>query len=366
MKPSHDTDGSRKDADWLGSLASMEGLDSVEQQHDSRALTLVQSAHRLYPGIVAAGTIALAATFLSQHYGGPVFLFALLLGMAFHFLHQETRCIAGIDFCARTVLRVGVALLGVRITTSQIVSLGLIPVLSVIAGVVTTTFIGIMLARRMGLGKNFGLLSGGAVAICGASAALAISAALPHYERRNIETILTVVGVTTLSTIAMVLYPLFVTWLKLDMQQAGVFLGGTIHDVAQVVGAGYMLSQETGDISTYVKLLRVAMLIPVVLAIALLVTHASEPATRRQFPLPLFLVGFVALVALNSIYPLPAAIVSNITSISSWCLVAAISALGMKTSLGDLIKVGWQPVVLMFAETVWIALLVLGMVFLMR
>lgn len=344
----------------------MEGLVTGEPVSDLRNRSFPQIVHRLYPGIVAAGTIALAATFLSQHYGGPVFLFALLLGMAFHFLHQEGRCVAGIEFCARTVLRIGVALLGVRITAGQIVSLGLVPVLSVIAGVVTTTFAGMMLARRMGLGKNFGLLSGGAVAICGASAALAISAALPQYERKNIETILTVVGVTTLSTIAMVVYPLIVTGLHLDTQQAGVFLGGTIHDVAQVVGAGYMISQETGDISTYVKLLRVTMLIPVVLAIALLLPAAASAGSRRQFPLPLFLVGFVALVAFNSLYPLPASAISAITSVSSWCLVAAIGALGMKTSLGDLAKVGWKPVALMIAETVWIAVLVLAMVYLMR
>ena len=347
------------------SLDSMEGLAAEHgagQTRGSQRVPLRDLLNKNYPGVIAAGTIALAATWLSQNYSAPVFLFALLLGMAFHFLHEEGRCVVGIDFCARTVLRIGVALLGVRITAGQIVSLGIVPVLSVVAGVVTTTFIGAWLARRMRLGDYFGYLSGGAVAICGASAALAISAALPRYDRKNVETILTVVGVTTLSTIAMVLYPLLVVSMNMSTEQAGVFLGGTIHDVAQVVGAGYMISQETGDVATYVKLLRVAMLIPVVVCVAIFLTPAGQKRASSGSPLPLFLVFFIALVALNSIFPLPATVVSAATSISSWCLVTAIAALGMKTSIGDLVKVGWKPVALMVGETIWIALLVLGAV----
>jgi len=322
--------------------------------------------HRYYPGVLAAGTVGLAATWLSQHYGAPVFLFALLLGMAFHFLSQEGRCVDGIALSARSILRIGVALLGVRITAGQIAGLGIVPVLSVIAGVVTTTLLGAWAARRLGLGRYFGFLSGGAVAICGASAALAISAALPQYERKNLDTILAVASVTTLSTIAMVFYPMLVVALNMSTEQAGVFLGGTIHDVAQVVGAGYMISQETGDISTYVKLLRVAMLIPVVVCISLFLTSKTASATRTQPILPLFLVTFVLLVAINSLFPLPQQVVSGITTVSRWCLVTAIAALGMKTSIGDLIKVGWTPVALMVGETVWIALLVLGAIQFMR
>ena len=355
----------RDSKDYYKSLDSMEGITSAHGEGASASLSrhsVPAMIRTHYPGVVAAGTIALAATWLSQHHGAPVFLFALLLGMAFHFLHQEGRCGPGIDLCARSVLRIGVALLGVRITASQIVSLGIVPVLSVVAGVITTLAMGAWLARRMALGNYFGFLSGGAVAICGASAALAISAALPQYQRKEMETILTVVGVTTLSTIAMVIYPLLVVSLNMSPQQAGVFLGGTIHDVAQVVGAGYMISQETGDISTYVKLLRVAMLIPVVLCVAVFLAPRGAARSNGKFPLPLFLVSFIALVAFNSVYPLPSYMVSGITSVSSWCLVTAIAALGVKTSIGDLVKVGWKPVALMVGETVWIALLVLGAV----
>src|ERR1700735_4317728 len=91
--------------------------------------------HAVYPGLLVTGTIALASTWLAQHYTAPVMLFALLFGMAFHFLHEEGRCVAGIEFTSRSVLRVGVGLLGVRITLCQIASLGAWPLATVVVWV---------------------------------------------------------------------------------------------------------------------------------------------------------------------------------------------------------------------------------------
>ena len=148
----------------------------------------------------------------------------------------------------------------------------------------------------------FGVLSGGAVAICGASAALAIASVLPRDENRERDTILTVVSVTALSTLAMILYPVFATSIGLDHKQAGIFIGGTIHDVAQVVGAGYTISNETGDIATYVKLLRVAMLLPAVFAISFLFARNGGDGEGARPTLPLFLVGFAALVLAQQLW----------------------------------------------------------------
>jgi len=348
---------------YYAALDSMEGIADIEHRpppHLLERLPFGKLLHATYPGVIVAVTVGLAATFLSQHYGAPVMLFALLLGLAFHFLHEEGRCVAGIEFCSRTVLRVGVGLLGLRITLGQISSLGIEPILVILVGVATTTLLGHGLARRMALGRYFGLLSGGAVAVCGASAALAISTALPPHPEKERDTILAVVAVTTLSTIAMIFYPLLVASLGLDHTHAGIFLGGTIHDVAQVVGSGYMISQETGDIATYVKLLRVATLIPLVLIISLTLARGSGHTTaggRAAFPL--FLFGFAALVLIGSLVKLPAALLETATNVSSACLVTAIAALGMKTSFKTLVEVGWRPVAVMVAETAWIGLLVL-------
>jgi uncharacterized integral membrane protein (TIGR00698 family) len=156
----------------------------------------------------------------------------------------------------------------------------------------------------------------------------------------------------------MILYPLFAVAIGFSHEQAGIFLGGTIHDVAQVVGAGYSISPQTGDIATYVKLLRVTMLLPVVFAIALAGRGAGGAAVAKA-PVPLFLLAFAALVALNSLGLLSKPVTDAASEVSRWCLVTAIAALGMKTSFKSLIVVGWRPVGLMVAETAWIGAFVL-------
>ncbi len=323
--------------------------------------------HSIGRGLLVCVTIALATTFIADHYGGPTLLYALLFGMSLHFLSEEGRCREGIDFASRTVLRLGVALLGARMTFEQVGALGLGPVLMVVGSVATVIILGAIFARALGLTRELGLLTGGAVAICGASAALALSAVMPRNEKNERNTILTVVGVTTLSTMAMVSYPLIAGVLALTDTQAGIFLGGTIHDVAQVVGAGYMISDETGDVSTLVKLVRVAMLVPVVMVFMWLFRKSrSEAGESARMPLlPGFLVGFVALVIVNSMGMIPEAANDAMTTLSRWCLVTAIAALGIKTSFQKLAVVGWKPVVLMVAETVLLLGVVLAAVALM-
>jgi uncharacterized integral membrane protein (TIGR00698 family) len=318
------------------------------------------------PGLATAAVIALAATFVAERYGGPQFLYALFFGIAFNFLATDARTRPGIEFAARTVLRFGVALLGARITLAEIAGLGAGPVLLVMGAVVCTLLMGAWLARLLGQPLPEGLLTGGAVAICGASAALAISAVLPRTERSAQFTLLTVVGVTALSTLAMILYPAAVPILGLDDVQAGVFLGGTIHDVAQVVGAGYMVSDEAGLHATFVKLLRVAMLVPVVLVLSLLFRNRGDGAGRRPPLVPWFLAAFVVLVAVSSAGWIPAAAGVHLADLSRACLVAAIAALGVMTSFRELATLGWRPVVLMVSETAFLAILITAGLLLLR
>lgn len=354
---------SASEFDRMASLDSFEGITTLEYSAPPSVMARFPGGallNAVYPGLLVAVTIALASSWLSQHYGAPVMLFGLLFGMAFHFLHEDGRCVAGIEFASRTVLRFGVGLLGVRVTAGQIASLGVMPVLTVIVTVASTIGLGALLSRKFGQSRLFGILSGGAVAICGASAALAIASVLPRHGESERDTILTVVVVTTLSTIAMILYPILVGLVGLDHVHAGVFLGGTIHDVAQVIGAGFMISPETGDIATYVKLLRVAMLLPVVSLIAWRAAKSTVGKGGRKAPLvPRFLIGFALLVAINSAVTLPKIAIDLVTQLSSWCLVTAIAALGMKTSFKSLMVVGWKPIALMVIETLWIAALVL-------
>ena len=134
----------------------------------------------LLPGLIVATMVALAASWLAEHYRAPVMLFALLLGIAVNFLSDDPRCRPGIEFSSRTILRTGVALLGMRITLDQLRSLGLGALAVTLLAVTLTILCGWLLARSARLDSAFGVLTGGAFAICGASAALAIAAVLPR------------------------------------------------------------------------------------------------------------------------------------------------------------------------------------------
>lgn len=354
-----------------------------------RASEAASGLARLWPGTALTVVLALAATFVSTMHGGPTLLYALFFGVSFHYLSKEPRTKPGIDLCSRTVLRLGVGLLGARITAAQIVALGWPTALTVVVAVVSTISLGAWLAPRFGLARDQGVLSGGSVAICGASAALAISAVLPRTKDSDRFTLLVVVSVTALSTVAMVLYPLLARWLGLPPALAGLFIGGSIHDVAQVVGAGYTMGPETGDVATVVKLMRVAMLSVVVLVLSMALRRAHDeaaaqaaaqtgtsagdsgdaaaaPAAARPPLLPWFLWLFLALVAVNSAGVLPAPVQSGLADAARACLVVAIAALGTKTSIGQLAAAGWRPMALILAETVFLALLVLGVIVFMR
>ena len=329
----------------------------------STAKPWADPARQAFPGVLACVVVAAAATFLGEHYHAPTLLFALLLGLAMNFLSDAgSPCNAGIAFSGRTLLRLGVALLGLRITTGQIAQLGWEPLLIVLLSVTLTIAVSMLAAKLLGFQTLFGLLSGGATAICGASAAMALAAALPAHPLKERATLFTVVGVSVLSTTAMVLYPMVVHAFGLDARMAGIFIGATIHDVAQVVGAGYSVSREAGDVATFVKLLRVAMLLPVILFAALL-TRKQALAAGASGPKPPLLPGFVlafgVLVLVNSTGWIPAAVAQAGNELSRWCLVAAIAGIGMKTQLRELASVGLKPVLLMVGETVFLAGLVL-------
>ena len=332
---------------------------------------VVAALQSRWPGVLLCAVIAMAASFVARLHGGPQLLYALLFGVAFHFLHDDAKIRPGIELCTGIVLRLGVALLGARITVAQIAALGWSTALIVVGCVLSTIVGGMWVARRLGLSTTQGLLSGGATAICGASAALAISAVLPRSREQERFTWLVVVSVTSLSTIAMLLYPLLVHAFNLSPAMAGLFLGGSIHDVAQVVGAGYLMGQETGDAATIVKLFRVSMLALVVVAVSAAyrgrrLSGDGADGARRPALVPWFLWVFLGLVAIHSLHGVPEAAQPMIGDLSRACLVIAIAALGVKTSFQMLFQTGWRPFALLLVETVWLAAALLAAILMVR
>ncbi|MEL6550221.1 MAG: putative sulfate exporter family transporter [Pseudomonadota bacterium] len=308
----------------------------------------------LLPGIILAAVVAGAAAFVSANVGGPVMLLALLIGMALApAIEKGTKPSAGVLFASKRILRVGIALLGARVVLGDVVALGWSVAVLVIGGMVCAIAMGVFAARALGHTRQFGVLLGGATAICGASAALAISAVLPRGPELERQTAFTVIIVTSLSTAAMVIYPSLFQLFGLEDRAIGILLGATIHDVAQVVGAGFAVSTEAGETATIVKLFRVALLLPVIFIIGLVYAASRDgPAGDKPQLVPVFLLGFAALVVANSIGLVPASFETALRTLSQACLVTAIAAVGLATPIKDVTEVGWAPLGAAVATTV--------------
>ena len=315
-------------------------------------------------GILVVAVLTVFTYGIEPYINAPIMVIALFVGLLCNRLYTFAPLQSGIAFMGKTVLRVGVALLGLRISLGQILDLGLESVFLAFVLISITILSTVYMAKLLKCDTTTGVLFGGAVGICGASAALAISSVLPdRHKRLEQNTICAVICVNLLSTTAMILYPFIANKIGgFSPSQTGIFFGLTIHDVAQVVGAGASVSDEVTNVAVVSKLVRVAFLSFVVVCVALFyraenkVLHACNGKTPPI--LPMFLVVFLGFVALNSMHFVPSEIAVPLVKLSKILLVASIIALSMKTQLGQLREVGYKPIILSIFST--IVILVLG------
>lgn len=301
------------------------------------------------PGLIVAAMGTLAAGFLSDHYGVPLTLMALLIGLALNFLSADRRLLPGLAFASRELLRWGIVLVGVRVTAGQIWSLGPVALVAVIAIVALVMTTGVLAARTLRAGAAFGLLGGGAVAICGASAAMALATTLGERRVSQAQLTLVLVTISAMSAAAMVSYPVVAHWLHLSDLQAGFLLGAAIHDVAQSLGAGYSFSAGAGDIAAIVKLTRVALLAPVLALVAL---RLPTEGGKAKLGVPWFVVGFFLLAGVNSTGIIPHLVAHGAELTAAWLLAAAVTATAIRSPLAQLLEAGPRPVLVVGAATV--------------
>lgn len=296
----------------------------------------------------------------------PPLIVTLTIGMCLQPLSNRESLKAGLDFSGRTLLRLGVALYGAQLTLGQLVDGGALPVLIAIAAVACTITFGAVMARTFGLGRDFGFLTGCACGVCGAAAAMATSAVLPRHPNSDRDLAFAVMGVNFISTVTMVIYPPLHLWLGYSPFEMGVFLGGSIGDVAQVAGAGQTLGPYILSIAIITKLLRVACLLPAVTIMAWWVARGGQKVGDARPAPPVFLFGFLLLACINSTGVLPHDVQFTLAQVSSFLITAAIAALGMKTSLLAMARIGVRPVMLMILETAFVGVLVALLIYGLR
>ena len=322
-------------------------------------LTLSAPAIAAFVAIAALAAIAYG---LRAPLGVPALLIGAGLGLALAAAPRPAAADDAIAAAARTPLRLGVALLGAKITAQQIAALGL-PFTLALAGCVAAIIgIGMAIAPWFRVSRRDGFIAAGSTAICGASAAAAIGSVFPSDDKVRRAVLGAILATAFLSTVAMFAYPAFVHLIGLSGAGAGAFLGASIHDVAQVAGAGFAVGQDAGETAMIAKLWRVAMLAPVVLIAALIVRGRSATDGPKPAFLPWFLLVFLALAAANTfgLIPKPAQEVAEQTS--ALLLLYAVTALGLATSWRELKAIGWGLFGLILTLTIILAGLALGAV----
>jgi uncharacterized integral membrane protein (TIGR00698 family) len=292
------------------------------------------------PGLMLAGVASLAAAHLSDRYGAPIMLMGLLIGLAFNFANADVRLHAGLGFASKTLLRWGIVLVGLQLTFAEIADLGWQAFVAIAVMIGLVLLSGTLTSRLAGRGAAFGTLAGGAVAICGASAALALASVLGEKRASQAQLTLVLVAVSAASALAMSLYPILAHALQLTDVQAGFLMGASIHDVAQALGAGYSFSPQAGETATVVKLTRVALLAPALLVVAW--AYRDAGGGRAGIGVPWFVMGFFALVAVHSLVDLPDALLAGAKPVATACLLLAVTATGIRSPLNLLLEQGWR------------------------
>ena len=314
----------------------------------------------LLPGLALATVIGLLSLLVSGLTGTTPYLLAIVAGVTLARLGRSSLFYPGTTAAATLLLRIGIVLMASRLELSQVTALGVATICMTLLAVVVAGLLGFILARLLGLTAEPGLVLSGAVSICGASAAIALASGM---DKRKVPADLLVavlVTVTVLSTLAMFFYPLVAEYLRLDSRQSGILIGASIHDVAQVVGAGYAVSQGSGDTAVVIKMLRILLLIPGMLLAAIMTQPKSLQDQRnwaKWAKLPGFIWLFLLVFAVNSVGLVSSAISEAATSVSSLLFACALAAAGMRVSLNGILSCGWRPVVIMVAQSLVLLLL---------
>ncbi|MCW2284076.1 putative integral membrane protein (TIGR00698 family) [Rhodoblastus acidophilus] len=325
------------------------------------ATTTLPAVDRKHPLLTLAPGLALTAGIAASAYAlrllpgvaalSPMIL-AVLIGAL---LHNTIGNIAGtsegVNFSLRRILRLSIVLIGLQITAQQAMEVGVGGVSIIAFALVATLLATLLVGRLIGVPRGVALLIGVGTSICGASAIVAAKAATGGEDD---DAAYAVAGVTLFGTIAMFLYPALAGVLHLSQAQFGLWAGASVHEVAQAVFAAGQGGPEALQIGTIAKLTRVAMMAPVIILLGEIYARLNlvGDGERGKPPFPWFLVGFLALAALNSVIAIPAEISGPIRGATVFLLSMAMAAMGLHTNLRHVFKAGLRPLALgLFAST---------------
>ena len=314
---------------------------------------------KVLPGIALTAAIAAAAFGLRQLPGvaalSPMIL-AILIGIAFHnVVGTPVQAKDGIKFSLRRILRFAIILLGLQLTAAQVAEVGASGIAVIVATLIATFTFTKWFGARLGVDRKLVELIAAGTSICGASAVIATNTVTDAPDE---DVAYAVACVTVFGSIAMFAYPLLPVLLHLTPKAYGLWAGASIHEIAQVVAAAFQDGKQAGEFGTIAKLSRVMMLAPVVLTLGFLATRRRAKGaneTSASVPLPWFVLGFIALIGLNSLVTVPASWKGLIVPATSFLLSMALAAMGLETDIRKLKAKGIKPLLVGLAAFLFIA-----------
>jgi len=315
----------------------------------------------LPPGIGLAALIGALSFGLHDlpHMGAvsPAIL-ATVIGMILaHTFRMPAVAEAGVSFSAKTLLRLAVALLGLQVSIGQVISVGLPGFLIIAAGLVFSFTVIRFVGVRLGVPPRLAELIAAGTSICGASAVAATNTVTDAPDE---DVAYAIAMVTLFGTAAMLLLPVADHLLHMDARHYGLWAGASIHEVAQVVGATTQVGEEATRTGAIAKLTRIMLLAPLVMALRF--RRPKGEATQTGVGVPLFVIGFVVLMGLNSVVTLPHEVAVISAQVSGFLLAMALGAMGLKTHIGALKVKGWAPLMLGAFGALFISLFTLGLI----
>ncbi|MFE3445157.1 YeiH family protein [Nocardia sp. NPDC059180] len=315
------------------------------------------------PGLVLAAVVVAAIMLLTRQtsFLSPLLAAILVGAIAANVVDISERVRPGLQFCSKRLLRIGVALLGLQVTFSDIFGLGpailLLVLVIVVAGIAGTMLLG----RALGIGWTQRLLIACGFSICGAAAVAAADGVVDAEEE---EVLTSIALVVVFGTLLIAIIPPASRAIGLDEATSGVWAGAAIHEVAQVVAVGGAIGGTALTIAVVVKLARVVLLAPVLAAISWHIrrrqTDASSVSERKPALVPLFVLAFLACAAVRSTGVIPSAALDAAREVQTVLLTAAMFALGTGVRLRSLARVGARPLVLAAGSTLWVTMLALA------
>lgn len=287
-------------------------------------------------------------------------ILSITLGMAFHNgLGTPARCRVGVKFSLRRILRFAIMLLGLQLTVAQVMAVGGAGLGVVVASLAATFGFTVWLGRRLGVDAKLSQLIAAGTSICGASAVIAANTVT---EGSDEDVAYAVACVTVFGSLAMLLYPALAGLLHLDPRAFGLWVGASVHEIAQVVAAAFQNSREAGELATIAKLSRVMLLAPVVLLLGFAAARAHArrrggdgAAPRASAPFPWFVIGFLAVIGFNSLDLLPHDQKATLIQGTTFLLSVALAAMGLETDMRKLRAEGLRPLLLGAGAWVFIA-----------